>query len=126
MLVVEEAELSDFFGLFYARGLLSYNLMLVQKLFSANVGHPSHSSIMTCNHFQFIKMMIGFDNATTRDDRWKTDKFTAFRGVSELFNNQCAKNYTPDYFLDIDETVYPTRKPGRTNCKIRLQFQKFS
>ena len=63
MLVVEEAELLSFFGLFSARDLLSHNLMSVQKIFSANVGHPVYSSIMNCNCFEFIKKVIGFDNA---------------------------------------------------------------
>ena len=60
--------------------------------------------------------MIGFDNAATREDRWKADKFTAFPEVLEMFNNHCAKNYTPDDFHAIDETLYPTC--GRVILKI--------
>lgn len=110
MRVIEEAELLSFFGLFHVKSLLSHNLISVQNVFSANVEHPIYSSIMSSNRIEFIKRMIVFDNAATRDDWWKTDKFTIFREVFELLDNQCAKNYTPHYFLVIDETLYPTRR----------------
>ena len=37
------------------------------------------------------------------------DKFSAFREVFEMFNKQYARNYSPNDFLDIDETLYTTR-----------------
>ena len=43
--------------------------------------------------------MIVFDDATSRSERWKTDRFAAFRDVLEKFNNNCAKNMSPDDFL---------------------------
>ena len=63
MRVVEEAELLVSLGLFYARGSLNHNLMSVQRLLRANVGQPIYNSIINYNRFEFIKKMIGFDNA---------------------------------------------------------------
>ena len=37
--------------------------MSVQRLLNANVGQPIYNSIMSYNRFEFIKKMIGFDNA---------------------------------------------------------------
>ena len=64
---------------------------------------------MSLNRFKFIKRMIIFDDSTKRNDRWKTDKFSAFREVFEMFSKQCARNYSLDDFLPKDETLYPTQ-----------------
>ena len=64
---------------------------------------------MILNRFRLIRRMITFDDSTTRNDRWKKDKFSVFREVFEMFNKQCARRYLPDDFLAIDETLYPTR-----------------
>ena len=104
----EATELLAFFGFFYARGLLHHNLMDIENLFSEKVGHQIYSSTISLNLFKFMKRMITFNDSTTRNDRWKKDKFSAFREVLEMFNKQCARNYLPDDFLAIDETLYPT------------------
>ena len=64
---------------------------------------------MSLNRFKFIKRMIIFDDSTKRNDRWKTDKFSAFREVFEMFSKQCARNCSLDDFLPVDETLYPTQ-----------------
>ena len=53
--------------------------------------------------------MIVFDDAANRSERWKTDRFAAFRHIFEKFNGNCAKNMAPDDFLAIDGRLYPTR-----------------
>ena len=82
--------------------------MDIENLFSEKVGHQIYSSTISLNLFKFMKRMITFGDSTTRNDRWKKDKFSAFREVLEMFNKQCARNYLPDDFLAIDETLYPT------------------
>ena len=53
--------------------------------------------------------MIVFDDAASRSEQWKTDRFTAFRDIFEKFNSNCAKNMAPDDFSAIEETLYQTR-----------------
>ena len=53
--------------------------------------------------------MIVFDDAASRYERWKANRFTAFRDIFEKFNNNCAKNMALDDFLAIDGTLYQTQ-----------------
>ena len=62
--------------------------MDTDNLFNEKVGHRIYSSIMSLNHFKFIKRRITFDDSTTPNDRWKKDKFSAFREVFELFERK--------------------------------------
>ena len=106
---VTKNELLAFFGFFYARGLLKQNLQETQRLFNSQIGHPIFAATMSYNRYCFLRSMIVFDDAASRSERWKTDRFAAFRDIFEKFNNNCAKNMAPDDFLAIDETLYPTR-----------------
>ena len=83
--------------------------MDIEKVFNEKVGHQTCSSIMNLNRVRFIKRMIIFDDSTTSNDRWEKDKFSAFGEVFKMFNKSCAKNYLPDDFLAIDETLYPNQ-----------------
>ena len=109
-------EFLAFFGVsFYARGLLHHNLIDIENLFNEKVGYRIYSSIMSLNRFKFIKKMITFDDSTARNYRWKKDKFSSFRGMLDMFNKQCARNYSLDDFLVIDEALYLT--PGSFGLK---------
>ena len=79
-------------------------LQLYHTSLNEKVGHQIYSSILSFN--RFIKRMVTFDDSTTRNDRWKKDKFSASRELFEMFNKQCARNYSPDDFLAIDATRY--------------------
>ena len=65
--------------------------MGIENLFSGKGGHGIYKSIMSLNRFKFINRMITFDDSTTRNDRWKKYKFSAFREVFEMFDKECAK-----------------------------------
>ena len=45
----------------------------------------------------------------TQQKRWRTDTFATFREIFEEFNICCAKNMSPDDYIAINETLYPTR-----------------
>ena len=105
---VTKEELLAFFGISYARGLLGQNFLKLRRLFSVDVGHPIFSASMSFNRLVFIKAMISFDDANTRQERWRTDRFAAFREIFEEFNKCCAKTKSPDDYIAMDET-YPTR-----------------
>ena len=109
-------EFLEFSGVsFYARGLLHRNLIDIENLFNEKVGYQIYSSVMSLNRFKFIKKMITFDDSTARNYRWKKDKFSSFRGMLDMFNKQCARNYSLDDFLAIDEALYLT--PGSFGLK---------
>ena len=73
-----------------------------------DVVHPISSASMSFNRLVFIKAMISFDDANTRQETWQKDRFAAFREIFEEFNKCCAKNMSPDDYIVIDQT-YPTR-----------------
>ena len=109
-------EFLEFSGVsFYARGLLHRNLIDIENLFNEKVGYRIYSSVMSLNRFKFIKKMITFDDSTARNYRCKKDKFSSFRGMLDMFNKQCARNYSLDDFLAIDEALYLT--PGSLGLK---------
>lgn len=102
-------ELSALIGLIYARGLLGQNMHDIEKLFSERFGHPIFSATMGRNRFKFLMGKISFDDLDTRQERWKHDRFAAFREIHQDFTQKCMEALTPDDFLTLDETLYPMR-----------------
>ena len=64
---------------------------------------------MSQNRFGFLQVNLSFDEEESCADRWKTDRFAAFREVFELFNVQCSRHVFPSEYMCIDETLYPMR-----------------
>ena len=89
--------------------MLGKNFPKLRRLSSVDVGHPIFSASIGFNRLVFIKGIISFDDANTRQERWRTDRFAAFREIFEEFNKFCANNMSPDDYIAIDETLYPTR-----------------
>ena len=67
-------------------------------------------SIMSRNRFIFLKRCISYNIFETRAERWKKDRFAAFREIFESLNDQCPKHFVPDNYLSLDETLYVTRQ----------------
>ena len=61
------------------------------------------------SRFRFINGHLRFDDAATRAERWRHDRFAAIREIFEKFFTQCARIVAPDDYLSLDETLYPTR-----------------
>ena len=53
--------------------------------------------------------MISFDDANTRQERWRAEIFAAFREIFEKFNKCCPKSMSPDNYIATDETWYPAK-----------------
>ena len=65
---------------------------------------------MSYNQFQFINFQfITFDDKSTRNNRWKMDKFACLRELFELMSERNAKCRFPSPLLAVDETLYPYR-----------------
>ncbi|XP_057296188.1 piggyBac transposable element-derived protein 3-like [Hydractinia symbiolongicarpus] len=102
------SELSAFGGLFLYRGLYKLNTISIDELFSNDYGPPIVSATMSRNRFTFLLSNLQFDDQTTRDGRWKKDRFAAIRELFEEFNHCCMLCLILDY-LSLDETLYAMR-----------------
>ena len=103
------SEISAFVGLFLYRGLYKLNTISINKLFSTNYGPPIFSATMSRNRFTFLLANLAFHDQTTRDNRWRKDRFAAIREFFEDFNDQCMTCLVPCDYLSLDETLYPMR-----------------
>ena len=103
-------ELKAYFGLMYLRGSINMNGKAAKFLYqSKNYLFSSvFRAIMSLNRFRFLSAHIAFDDYSTRQSRWKYDKFAALRSLFESFITNCAKIYAPDTYLSLDESLYPT------------------
>ena len=81
---VTKEELLAFFGISYAWPLLGQNFWKLRRLSSVDFGHPIFSASMSLNRLVFIKV-ISFDDANTQQERWRTDRFAAFREIYQEF-----------------------------------------
>lgn len=109
---MKETTVEEFYawiGLHLYRGLYQLNTLSVDKLFSNKYGPAIFGAIMSRNRFSFIRANLGFDDETTRDERWKHDRFAAIRDIFEAFNYECMTCLVPGEYLSLDETLYPMR-----------------
>ena len=97
-----------FIGISHARDLFGQNFLNLRRLFTLDVGHTIFSVSMRFNYLVFIKSMISFDKAYSRQERWRIDRFAVFRETFEKFNKRCTRNISPDDHSAINETLYPT------------------
>ena len=88
----------------YVRGLVSQNQLQAKRLISNEICHPIFSATTSYNHMLFVKAMLTFDDPETRQERWKTDRFAAFRSVLERLNEAYTNNMSRDDYVAIDET----------------------
>ena len=107
--VVDETEILAFIGLMYLRGLAGMCNHDVKYLYSALMGPQPFGATMSKNQFQFLYACISFDDLSTRQARWKHDRFAAIRELFEIFGENCCKHVIPDEYLSLDETLYPMR-----------------
>ena len=103
-----ETELLSFIGLVYFHGAWGLNMHTVDELFSKR-SVPDFGATMSKNRFRFLNTCITFDDTSSRQTRWKRDRFAAFHTIFEIFNSNCSTHLIPHGYLSLDETLYPTR-----------------
>ena len=106
---VDETEILAFVGLMYLRGLAGMCNHDVKYLYSALMSSQLFGATMSKNQFQFLYACISLDNLSTRQARWKHDRFAATRELFEIFGENCCKHVIPNEYLSLDETLYPMR-----------------
>ena len=113
--VTDEIEMTALIGLFYLRGTLQQNNWAYRNIFKHMIGHPAFASTMSFNRFGFLNSMISFDDASTRTERWKSDRFAAAREIFEIFNDNCSKALQAGPYMAIDECLYSCRNQVSLN-----------
>ena len=111
-------EMTAFIGLLYARGMLNLSHHSLKYLFQDVIGHPIFGATMSSNRFWFLNSNIRFDDYNTRQERFKQDRFAAFREIYEMFNDRCSSVIQPDEYLSLDETLY--------GCKNQISFKQYN
>ena len=69
----------------------------------------NYVNFSTKNKELIIIIIISFDDANTRQEQWRTDRFPRFREIFEEFNKCCTKNMSPYDYIGINKTLYPMR-----------------
>ena len=104
---VDKIDISAFIGLLYLRAAFRLNLRETLQIWNHESSHDIFSATMLYNRFQFIHKLITFDDKSTRNDRWKMDKFSCLWEQFELMNERNARCRFPSPLLAVDETLYP-------------------
>ena len=108
-------EMKAWFGLLYLRGALKLNTSHVDNVWYHESSNDIFAATMQRKRFTFLTRMVQFDDCDTRGERWKQDKFAAFREFFETVNRRFLKRRKPSEHTAIDETLYSYR--GRISFK---------
>ena len=85
------------------------NLLNVADVFYHRSAPDIFQATMTYRRFQFLCHFLSVDDALTRAERWKVDKYTCFHVVFEYLTDRNAKMRIPSLHVTVDETLYPYR-----------------
>ena len=106
---VGKTDIQSFFGIMYMRGLYCLNNHEISTLFSDIHGYLVFSATKIRMRFQFILANLAFDDLSDREMCWKEYRLAAMRYVFEECNKNFAKVIVPDFYLSLEETLYPMR-----------------
>ena len=98
-----------FVGILYLRAAFQLNLLDWEIIWNHESAHDIFGTTVSVNRFKFICRFGTFDDKTTRQDRWKNDKFACMREIFEAMNSRNANMRYPLALLAVDETLYPYR-----------------
>ena len=97
-------EIKAWFGLLYIRSALKLNTTDVNNVWYHESSNDIFAATMQQKRFTFLTRMIQFDDYKTREDRWRKDKFAAFREFFEGVNCRFLRLRKPSQHTAIDET----------------------
>ena len=107
--LVDQIDMEAFIGIFYLRAAFRLNLLDRDIIWNHESAHDIFGATMSVNRFKFICRFCTFDDKTTRQDRWKNDKFACMREIFEAMNSRNASMRCPSALMAVDETLYPYR-----------------
>uniref|UniRef100_A0A8C5DVD5 PiggyBac transposable element-derived protein domain-containing protein n=10 Tax=Gouania willdenowi TaxID=441366 RepID=A0A8C5DVD5_GOUWI len=100
-------ELMAFISVIILRGVTK--VPSLRDSWSACLGNPLITGIMSRNRFQDIMRHLRFDDMFTRSERVQTDKFAAISDVWGSFVTNCITCYNPGRHITIDEQLFPSK-----------------
>uniref|UniRef100_A0A1B6E7C5 PiggyBac transposable element-derived protein domain-containing protein n=1 Tax=Clastoptera arizonana TaxID=38151 RepID=A0A1B6E7C5_9HEMI len=109
-------ELNALFGLIILAAALKDNHLNTTLMFDNTFCGDRYKATMSERRFKFLINCLRFDNKTTREDRQKTDKFSAITDIWKILLKNCRSSYKPSKYLTIDEQLVGFR--GR--CPFRM------
>lgn len=113
----DSVEIYALLGFMYARGMKNLNYFETRLLFDAGEA-AIFAATFGHNRFAFLHSVLSFDDESTRQQRYQSDRFAAIRNVFEIFNEACMTVLIPETFLTIDETLFSSRH--------RVQFKQYN
>ena len=124
---IDETELRAFIGMTILRGAFEIS---VDDMFSAKHGPPLFRAAMGKERYLAILANVSFDDAASREERRKGDKFCIMREVFGIFDHNLRRHIIPSDDITIDESlikfrgrcpfrVYMPQKPGRYGILVR-------
>lgn len=118
---VNTDELDAFISILIVMGIVHDNKTRLCDLWSKDsLFHISfYKEVMTRKRFKQILRCMRFDDSRTRDERKKSDKLAAIREITEIFRNNCIKNYNEGNDVTIDERIVSFRG----NCAFRVYMK---
>ena len=84
-------EFKAFIGLWYARGFFEWNYTDVDRLWNTSTSNPIFAGTMSKKRFKQLLMFLTFDDRSTRQERFRTDRGAAIRDMFETFNENCSR-----------------------------------
>ncbi|XP_066982812.1 piggyBac transposable element-derived protein 4-like [Macrobrachium rosenbergii] len=102
-------ELKALLGMLIMAGARKDNHLTTEEMFSPALGCPFYRSAMSERCFAFLMRSLRFDDAATRTDSLKTDKFASIREVWNTVIQHCIGNYSPGPHLTVDEQLLAFR-----------------
>lgn len=114
---VTVAEIHQFIGILYLKGVLLHKNTPILQLWSKQWGLKCITSVMSRKRFLEIMRYMRFDQRSTRSHRLKTDKFALVNDIFEPFRVNLTKCYNPHESVTIDEQLFP--------CKARCPFTQY-
>ena len=84
-------EFKAFVGLWYARALFEWNYIDTERLWNVSTSNPIFVGTMSRRRFKQLLMFLTFDDRSTRQERFRTDRGAAIRQMFETFNDNCSR-----------------------------------
>ena len=102
-------EMQAFIGLIYLRAIYQGTKEPLQHLWNPIHGRPIFPTTMGFQRFKSLLCVLRFDDKSTRNARFRNDKFAPIREIFTAFQDAILRLYWPHDCITIDEQLYPSR-----------------
>lgn len=126
-----EHDLNGLIGLLIYGGTLRHTPHDIEKLYNETLFGTEYVSCFSSRRLRFLLSALRFDDSTTRESRRQLSKLAPIEEISNMFFENCRKNFIPGLYVCIDEQLFGYRgrcpfktylpaKPKRYGIKFQL------